>query len=107
MAKTTKKAYRLSTTKDGKKIITIDDSVKMTEVENNDINRYVLSGYIIRHKSVKKSELATERAKKQLTNKEIIAKIGNNKELLEAYTNVKKESGFFSARKWYKEQTEK
>lgn len=98
-----KKAYTLNIEK---KTITIDDSVKLTAAEEKDVALYVNAGYIIRHKSKKKSEKATERAKSNMSNEEIIKALENDKEGLKKYNEIKKGSGkgsgFFAARSWYK-----
>jgi hypothetical protein len=62
-----KKYYKLSerTLKDGKikKYITIDDSVKPTQADKNDVEMYIKCGYEIRHKSQQRAENARKRAK--------------------------------------------
>lgn len=98
-----KKAYTVNTEK---KIITLDDSVKLTAAEEKDITRYVNAGYLIKHKSKKKSEQATKRANTNISNEEIIKALENDEKGLAKYNEIKKGSGkgngFFAARSWYK-----
>ena len=101
------KAY---TVKADKKIIIIDDSVKATAADNKDIAMYVAAGYVIRHKSVKRSEAASERAD-GLKDEAIKAALKDDKKALEEYEAIKKRKGkgggFFAAKKWYKENFQK
>lgn len=46
------------------KTITLDINVNPTPTDEKEVQMYVTAGYIIRHKSEKKAELARERAKK-------------------------------------------
>lgn len=63
-----KKAYyRLTSreTKNGlKNYVYIDDSVTPTAQDKEDIKLYISCGYVLKHKSAKKSAIAKERAKK-------------------------------------------
>ena len=101
--KTMKKAYTVNA---DKKVITIDDSVKATAADNKDIAMYVSAGYIIRHKSVKRSKAATKRAD-NLKDADIKAALKDDKKALDEYEAIKKKTGkgggFFAAKKWYKE----
>lgn len=60
-----KKYYKLSERilKNGgiKKVITIDDSVKPSKADLEDVEMYVKGGYIIAHKSQKRAEAARKR----------------------------------------------
>ena len=102
-----KAAYRLNTEK---KIIIIDDSVKMTAAEDKDIDRYVRVGYTIKHKSASRSKAATARAD-GLKDADIKAALKDDKKALETYEAIKKTKGegggFFAAKKWYKENYQK
>ena len=60
-----------------KKIITIDDSVKPSKTDLEDVKMYVSAGYIIAHKSQKRAEAARKRV---LENG---GKIGKKKETTE------------------------
>ena len=91
-----------------KKIVTIDDSVKATAAEEKDIDRYVAAGYIIKHKSQKRAKQAAERAAADsLSNEEILAALKDNKEATKQYMAIMKGkgkgTGFFAAKKWYKD----
>ena len=55
-----KKYYKLNT---ANKIITVDTAVKATEQDLQEIQMYVMAGYIIRHKSQKRAEAALKRIK--------------------------------------------
>ena len=55
-----KKYYKLNTER---KTITIVDTVKPTKADETDIALYIKCGYVLRHKSQKRAELARERAK--------------------------------------------
>ena len=95
-----------------KKIITIDDTVKATAAEEKDIDRYVAAGYIIKHKSQKRAKQAAARAKEdKLTDKDILEALKADKEGLEKYKAIKagkgKGTGFFAAKKWYKDNYQK
>lgn len=62
-----KKYYKISTRqlKNGtKNIITIDNSVKPTAQDIEDVKLYISCGYEIRHKSAERAEKARERALK-------------------------------------------
>ena len=97
------KAY---TVNPDKKVITIDDSVKASAADNKDIAMYVSAGYIIRHKSAKRSKAAAQRAD-NLKDKDILAALKDDKKALEEYEAIKKKTGkgggFFAAKKWYKD----
>lgn len=93
------KAYKLD--KD-KKIITIDDAVKQTPEDKEDIKLYVLSGYEIRHKSKAKSKQALKRAD-TITAEDIRKVLSADKEALKEFNRLSSEKGFFSARKFYRE----
>lgn len=95
-----------------KKIITIDDTVKATAAEEKDIDRYVAAGYIIKHKSQKRAKQAAERAAKDtLTDEAIKEALKADKEGLAKYEAIKggkgKGTGFFAAKKWYKDTYKK
>ena len=84
-----------------RKIITLDDSVTPTALEEKDITRYVLAGYVIKHKSKERAKQAAKRADglKDATIKEALK---DNAEALKEYEAIKKEGGFFKAKAWYK-----
>ena len=54
--------YRLNV---DNKTITLDTKVNPTPNDKADVQMYVTAGYIIRHKSEKKAELARKRAKEK------------------------------------------
>ena len=60
-----KKYYKLSERRlkngETKKVITIDDTVKPTKRDLEDVKVYVYGGYIIAHKSQKRAEAARKR----------------------------------------------
>lgn len=56
-----KKYYKVNA---ANKTITLDTTVKATAQDMQDIQIYVMAGYIIRHKSQKRAEAALERIKK-------------------------------------------
>ena len=101
------KAYTLNP---DKKIITINDKVKATAAETKDIALYVAAGYIIKHKSEKRAKAAAKRAD-SLTDAAIKAALNDDKKAMEIYEGIKKGSGkgsgFFAARKWYKDTYKK
>lgn len=95
-----------------KKTITIDDTVKATAAEEKDIDRYVAAGYIIKHKSQKRAKQAAERAAKDtLTDEAIQKELANDEKGLKKYLEIKggkgKGTGFFAAKKWYKDTYKK
>lgn len=95
-----------------KKTITIDDTVKATAAEEKDIDRYVAAGYIIKHKSQKRAKQAAERAAKDTLTDEAIQKaLANDEKGLKKYLEIKggkgKGTGFFAAKKWYKDTYKK
>lgn len=55
-----KKYYKLNT---ANKTITLDTTVKATAQDLQDVQMYVMAGYIIRHKSQKRAEAALKRIK--------------------------------------------
>lgn len=66
MAEKKKAYYKLSerTTKAGvKRIITVDDEVKPTAQDLQDIQLYITCGYTLKHKSKARAEAARKRAK--------------------------------------------
>ena len=93
------KAYKLD--KD-KKIITIDDAVRQTPEDKEDIKLYVLSGYEIRHKSKAKSKQALKRAD-TITAEDIRKVLSADKEALKEFNRLISDKGFFSARKFYRD----
>ena len=93
------KAYKLD--KD-KKVITIDDAVRQTPEDKDDIRLYVLSGYEIRHKSKAKSKQALKRAD-TITAEDIRKSLSADKEALKEFNRLISDKGFFSARKFYRE----
>lgn len=95
-----------------KKIVVIDDSVKATAAEEKDIDRYVMAGYIIKHKSQTRARQAAARAAKDtLTDAAIKEALKDDQKGLEKYLEIKggkgKGTGFFAAKKWYKETYKK
>lgn len=104
------KAYTLTTSKSGERFIVIDDSVKRTPAESEEIQMYVVAGYVIRHKSKARSEAAKGRSD-NITADQIRQELANDKPALQEFERIVKASGFFSAKKFYKtwklEQAEK
>lgn len=100
-------AYKIDAVK---KIITIDDSVKATAVDDKDIAMYVAAGYVIKHKSKKRAEQAAKRAD-SLTDAAIKEALKDDKKALTMYESIKKQKGkgggFFAAKKWYKTECQK
>lgn len=98
------KAYTVNTKN---RIITINDSVKATAIDEKDITMYVSAGYIIRHKSEERSKAASKRAD-NLKDEEIREALKDNKEALTKYDSIKnkkgKGGGFFAAKSWYKKE---
>ena len=95
-----KKAY---TVNPDKKVITIDESVKMSDRDDKDITRYMSVGYTIRYKSKDRVKKATERAQADnLTDKAILEALNGDEKKKAEYIKVKKEGGFFKAKSWYK-----
>lgn len=95
-----------------KKTITIDDSVKATAAEEKDMAMYVAAGYIIKHKSQKRAKQAKERAAKEtLTDAAILEALKDDAKGLAKYKEIKEGkgegTGFFAARKWYKDTYKK
>ena len=73
-----------------KKIVVIDDSVKATAAEEKDIDRYVMAGYIIKHKSQTRARQAAARAAKDtLTDAAIQEALNNDQKGLEKYLEIK------------------
>lgn len=87
-----------------KKKITIDDSVKPTQQDKDDVQMYVTAGYIIRHKSEKRSSAVASRSS-SITNEEIQASLKGDKKNYEQYLSIKsgkgKGTGFFAAKSFY------
>ena len=83
-----------------KKWIIIDDSVKQSKADQQDIALYISAGYMIKHKSTIKADQAAGRAKSD-TDAEIKAALASDKEALKLYEQKKSEKGFFAARKFY------
>ena len=94
-----KQAYKINKEK---KTIIIDDQVKQTERDKQDIQMYVSAGYEIKHKSIVKSKQALKRSD-SITADEIRKKLSADKEALKEFERLLRESGYFSARKYYKE----
>ena len=99
---TKKTAYKVNTEK---KWIIIDDSVKQTKADQQDIALYLGAGYMIKHKSAAKSDQASGRAKTD-TDASIKKALAGDAEARAAYEQLKSEKGFFSARKFYYEYVE-
>lgn len=97
-----KSYYRLD---QARKLIVIDDSVTPTPTEKELINAYVSAGWIVRVKSQARAEATKKRMKKepQLTGQEIEQALRGT-EKLETYKAILRNKGFFSARKWFKDQ---
>lgn len=100
----TKKPYYKLDTK--KKTITIDDEVKPSDRELQDVATYVSAGYIIKHKSEARSLKAKERARKnKYKNEEILEALKDDAKAKETYEEIKngkgKGTGFFAAKSWY------
>lgn len=100
----TKKAYYKVDVKN--KLITIDDEVKPTPSDKNDVEMYVNAGYMIKHKSAKRAKVAKERAKKyNYTDADILKALENDDKGLKKYIEIKKGegkgTGFFAAKSWY------
>lgn len=97
--KVEKKAYTVNSTK---KVITIDDTVKQTKRDEDDIKLYISVGYTIRHKSKERVRIATERATKEnLTDAKILEALKGDEDKLKEYKKIKAEGGFFKAKSWY------
>lgn len=80
------------------KTFTINDAVKPTKQDEEDITRYLQSGYKMRHKSAKRTEQAK---KKALTDEAIKTALKGNADALKEYEDTKKEKGFFVAKALY------
>ena len=93
------KAYKLD--KD-KKIIIIDDAIRQTPEDKEDIKLYVMSGYEIRHKSKAKSRQATKRAD-TITAEDIKKSLSADKDALKEFERLVSNKGFFSGRKFYRD----
>jgi len=91
------KAYKLDK---AKMTITVDDA-NLTPADREDIKLYVLAGYEIRHKSKAKSREATKRAD-TIRGKQIEKVLEKDDKALAEYKKLKKDSGFFSARQFYR-----
>ena len=100
----TQKAYRLDTKK---KIVVLNDEVKLTDIEQADIDMYVRNGWILKHKSVAKSVKAKETAAETAVyTKEYIRKELEKDEAklaqFEAILKGKgKGHGWFAAKAWF------
>lgn len=108
----TKKAYYKVDLKN--QIITIDDEVKPTPSDKSDVEMYLKAGYMIKHKSIKRANVAKERAKKNnITDAEIIEALKKDKDekALNKYIEIKKGqgkgTGFFAAKSWYLKEYKK
>lgn len=97
--------YKLNTEK---KIIIVDDN-NMTSAEKADVVAYVGAGYIIKHKSEKRSAAAKRRAE-TLSKEDILKALETDTEAKKTFENICKGKGtgkgFFAAKKWYKEYLE-
>lgn len=83
-----------------RKTITINDSVKQTAADKQDIMLYVAAGYEIRHKNMEKAKEAAKKAD-TITADKIRKLLDGDKEALEEFNRLNKVSGFFTARKFY------
>lgn len=86
------------------KKITIDDSVKATKQDEEDIARYMkFAGYTIRHKSKRRAEASANRAT-SLKDADIVKALEGKPEL-EEYKRIKatkgEGGGFFAAKTYY------
>lgn len=93
------KAYKLDKQK---KIITIDDSVKQSPADQEDIKLYVLAGYEIRHKSKAKSKQAAKRSD-NITADKIRSELSADQDALKEFERLVSNKGFFSGRKFYRD----
>lgn len=99
-----KKAYRVDTKR---KVIVLDDEVKMTSQELDDVKFYVSCGYEIKHKSIKKAEKAKATARKtaQYTKEYILESLKGNEEALAEFNDILQgkgsSRGWFAAKSWY------
>lgn len=94
--------YETFTVNTTTKTCTVDKRVPLSEMDKNLLSSYVAGGYVIKTKSIKKSNQAKERAEKQVSDKEILEALANNKDKLKEYEELKSKKGFFKARAWYK-----
>ncbi len=94
-----KKAYTLNT---DKKIITIDDTVKKTTADEQDILFYANAGYIIKHKSKARQKAAISRSD-ATTLDQIITAMSGDKVALAKIDQIKADKGFFGVQKYYRE----
>lgn len=69
------------------KTFTINDAVKASEQDKEDIVTYLQAGFKMRHKSAKRTEQAKNKA---VSDKEIKEALKNNKEALVKYEEIKK-----------------
>lgn len=87
-----------------KKQITVDSSVKVTQQDKDEIQMYIMAGYIIRHKSEKRSKSVAKRST-NISDEEIKEALKEDKENLEIYLKIKggkgKGTGFFAAKSFY------
>ena len=97
-----KKAYRIDKEK---MLIIIDDEVKLTEQDKEDIKFYVSCGYEIKHKSAKKAKKAKENAdkKKKYTKEYIEGQLKGQdlKDFIAIKNGKGKGLGWFAAQSWY------
>ena len=88
-----------------KKVITINDEVKISPIEEKDVYVFVAAGYKLRHKSQARAKKAEERAKGQKTVKEIEEILKPYPELANTFADIKKGKGegkgAFAAKSWY------
>jgi len=89
-----------------KKVITINDEVKITPIQEKDVYVFVAAGYKLRHKSVARQRVAEERAKKEKSVEEIEEILKPYEDLAKEFEEMKKGKGpgkgAFAAKSWYK-----
>lgn len=94
------KTYTVNT---NKKVITISNSAKLTATDKEEITMYLNVGYVLRHKSAARAKKAAERAD-TLKDADIKEALKDDANALKTYNDIKKDKGFFAAKKWYKEK---
>lgn len=96
--------YATMTVNETKKTITIDTRIPVSRDDKELMVVYVQGGYVVKQKSIKKSNQAKERAEKQLADDDILKALANDEANLKKYVDLKSEKGFFSARAWYRKE---
>lgn len=99
-----KKHYSVNTQT---KVLIIDDSVKATKEDKEDIKLYLSAGYKLRHKVTRK--ISEELKQKNSIKAEDIKKAmeGTDPEAYKQYQKIVSEHNFFSGKKYYLEWLDK